>query len=79
MAGTESIHFIVALLSPVFTHITMTKLEALVTTVKKFTDSSDNSIISNVSLIEIIIYYEYLVDSHPAEVNYTNSNQTDSQ
>jgi hypothetical protein len=57
----------------------MTKLEALVTTVKKFTDSSDNSIIPNVSLIEIIIYYEYLVDTHPAEVNYTDSNQTDSQ
>ncbi len=57
----------------------MTKLEALVTTVNKFTDSSDNSIIPNVSLIEIIIYYEYLVDTHPAEVNYTNSNQTDSQ
>jgi hypothetical protein len=55
----------------------MTKLEALVTTVKKFTDSSDNSIIPNVSLIEIIIYYEYLVDTHPAEVNYTNSNQTE--
>jgi hypothetical protein len=57
----------------------MTKLEALVTTVKKFTDSSNNSIIPNVSLIEIIIYYEYLVDTNPAEVKYTESNQTDSQ
>jgi len=57
----------------------MTKLEALVTTVKKFTDSSDNSIILNVSVIDIIIYYEYLVDTNPAEVNYTDSNQTDLQ
>ena len=57
----------------------MTKLEAIVTIVKKFTDSSDNSIIPNVSIIDIIIYYEYLLDTNPAEVKYTESNQTESQ
>ena len=57
----------------------MTRLEALVTTNQKFTDQVNNNIIPNVSIIDIIIYYEYLVDTHPAEVNYTDSNQTDLQ
>ena len=57
----------------------MTKLEAIVTTVKKFRNQSDNTIIPNVSIIDIIIYYEYLLDTNPAEVKYTDSNQPDSQ
>jgi hypothetical protein len=57
----------------------MTKLEALVTTNQKFTDQVNNTIIPNVSIIDIIIYYEYLLDTNPAEVKYTESNQLESQ
>lgn len=57
----------------------MTRLEALVTTNQKFTDQVTNNIIPNVSIIDIIIYYEYLIDTNPAEVKYTESNQLESQ
>ena len=56
----------------------MTRLEALVTTNQKFTDQVTNNIIPNVYIIDIIIYYEYLLDTNPAEVKYTESNETES-
>jgi hypothetical protein len=48
----------------------MTKLEALAATSKRYTNSIDGKVISNASVIGIITYYEYLLDTNPIEVKY---------
>jgi hypothetical protein len=48
----------------------MTKLEALTRTQKKFTNLIDGKVLSNASVIDIIIYYEALVDLKPVKVEY---------
>ena len=48
----------------------MTKLEALTRTQKKFTNLIDGKVLSNASVIDIIIYYEALVDLKPVKIEY---------
>mgnify|MGYP003659901256 CR=1 FL=1 len=48
----------------------MTRLEALAATSKRFTNSIDGKVISRTSVIGIITYYEYLLDTNPIEVKY---------
>ena len=48
----------------------MTKLEALTRTQRKFTNLIDGKVLSNASVIDIIIYYEALVDLKPVKVEY---------
>ena len=48
----------------------MTKLEALTRTQKKFTNLIDGKVLSNASIIDIIIYYEALVDLKPVKIEY---------
>ena len=48
----------------------MTKLEALTRTKKRFTNLIDGKIISKASVIDIIVYYEALVDLKPVKVEY---------
>jgi hypothetical protein len=48
----------------------MTKLEALSLTKKKFTNLLDNNVFNNTSVIDIIIYYEHLLETNSAEFKY---------
>lgn len=48
----------------------MTKLEAMAKTSKTFTNLMDGSVLPSASVIAIINYYEYLLDTNPAEVKY---------
>lgn len=48
----------------------MTKLEALTRTQKRFTNLIDGKVISKASVIDIIVYYEALVDLKPVKVEY---------
>lgn len=51
----------------------MTKLEAIAQTSKKFTNLMDGSVIPSAGVIDIIIYYEHLIDSNPVEVKYMSN------
>jgi len=51
----------------------MTKLEAMAKTSKAFTNLMDGSVLPNASVITIINYYEYLIDSNPVEVKYQSN------
>jgi hypothetical protein len=62
MKLTHFIHFL--------NHVIMTKLEALTRTQKKFTNLIDGKVLSNASVIDIIIYYEALVDLKPVKIEY---------
>ena len=48
----------------------MTKLEAMAQTSKRFTNLMDGSVLPNASVLAIINYYEYLIDTNPVEVKY---------
>jgi hypothetical protein len=48
----------------------MTRLEALAQTQKRFTNLLDRGVIPNTSIIEIITYYEYVLDTNPVEVKH---------
>ena len=48
----------------------MTKLEAMSQTSKRFTNLMDNSVIPSASVLAIINYYEFLIDSNPVEIKY---------
>jgi hypothetical protein len=48
----------------------MTKLEAMAKTSKTFTNLMDGSVLPSASVIAIINYYEYLLDTNPAEIKY---------
>ena len=48
----------------------MTKLEAMVQTSKRFTNLMDGSVLPSASVLAIINYYEFLIDSNPVEVKY---------
>ena len=48
----------------------MTRLEAMAQTSKRFTNLMDNSVIPSASVLAIINYYEFLIDTNPAEVKY---------
>ncbi len=48
----------------------MTRLEAMAQTSKRFTNLMDNSVIPSASVLAIINYYEFLIDSNPVEVKY---------
>jgi hypothetical protein len=51
----------------------MNKLEAIAQTQKRFTNLMDGKVIPSASVIDIIIYYEHLIDSNPAEVKYMSN------
>ena len=48
----------------------MTKLEAMTKTSKRFTNLIDGNVLPSASVMAIINYYEYLIDSNPVEVKY---------
>lgn len=48
----------------------MTKLEAMTQTSKRFTNLMDGSVLPNASILAIINYYEYLIDTSPVEIKY---------
>ena len=51
----------------------MTKLEAMAQTSKRFTNLMDGSVLPSASVLAIINYYEFLIDSNPVEVNYMSN------
>lgn len=53
----------------------MTRLQALAETIKKYTNTIDGNILHNTSVIDIIIYYEYLLETNDAEIKYNHLNQ----
>jgi hypothetical protein len=53
----------------------MTKLQALAETLKKYTNVVDGNIINNIGVIDIIIYYEYLLETNESEIKYNHLNQ----
>jgi hypothetical protein len=48
----------------------MTRLEAMTQTSKRFTNLMDGSVLPSASVLAIINYYEYLIDSNPVEIKY---------
>lgn len=48
----------------------MTRLEALAKTSNRFTNLMDGCVLPNASVIAIIVYYENLIDTNPAEIKY---------
>jgi hypothetical protein len=53
----------------------MTKLQALAETLKKYTNVVDGNILNNTGVIDIIIYYEYLLETNETEIKYNHLNQ----
>lgn len=53
----------------------MTRLKALAETLKKYTNVVDGNILHNTSVIDIIIYYEYLLETNKAEIKYNHLKQ----
>lgn len=53
----------------------MNRLQALAETLKKYTNIIDGNILHNTSVIDIIIYYEYLLETNEAEIKYNHLNQ----
>ena len=53
----------------------MTRLQALAETLKKYTNVVDGNIINNIGVIDIIIYYEYLLETNESEIKYNHLNQ----
>jgi hypothetical protein len=53
----------------------MTKLQALAETLKKYTNVVDGNILNNTGVIDIIIYYEYLLETSDLEIKYNHLNQ----
>lgn len=51
----------------------MTKLEAMAKTSKAFTNLMDGSVLPKATVLDIINYYEYLIDNNPAEVKYQSN------
>ena len=48
----------------------MNRLEAMTQTSKRFTNLMDGSVLPSASVLAIINYYEYLIDSNPVEIKY---------
>jgi hypothetical protein len=48
----------------------MTKLEAMSQTSKRFTNLMDGNVLPSASVLAIINYYEFLIDSNPVEIKY---------
>jgi hypothetical protein len=48
----------------------MNKLEAITRTAKRFTNLIDNGIIPSATVIDIIVYYDNLLDKSKAEIQY---------
>lgn len=51
----------------------MTKLEAIAQTQKRFTNLIDGKVILSASVIDIIIYYENLLETSKAEIKYMSN------
>ncbi len=51
----------------------MTKLEAMSQTSKRFTNLIDGNILPSASVLAIINYYEFLIDSNSAEIKYQSN------
>jgi hypothetical protein len=48
----------------------MTRLEAMSQTSKRFTNLIDGNVLPSASVLAIINYYEFLIDSNSAEIKY---------
>ena len=51
----------------------MTKLEAMSQTSKRFTNLMDGNVLPSASVLAIINYYEFLIDSNSAEIKYQSN------
>lgn len=51
----------------------MTRLEAIAQTSKRFTNLMDGSVVPSANVIDIIIYYEHLIETNKAEVKYMSN------
>ena len=51
----------------------MTRLEAIAQTQKRFTNLMDGKVIPSASVIDIIIYYENLLETSKAEIKYMSN------
>jgi hypothetical protein len=48
----------------------MTKLEALARTSKRFTNTIDDSVLPDSGVVQIIMYYEHLLETNEAQIRY---------
>lgn len=51
----------------------MNRLEAIAQTQKRFTNLMDGKVIPSASVIDIIIYYENLLETSKAEIKYMSN------
>jgi hypothetical protein len=51
----------------------MTKLEALAKTSKRFTNTIDGSVLPNSGVVQIITYYEHLLETNEAQIKYMSN------
>jgi hypothetical protein len=52
----------------------MTKLEALARTSKRFTNTIDGSVLPDSGVVQIIMYYEHLLETNEAQIRYMSGN-----
>jgi hypothetical protein len=51
----------------------MTRLEALARTSKRFTNTIDGSVLSDSGVVQIIMYYEHLLETNEAQIRYMSN------
>ena len=51
----------------------MTKLEALAKTSKRFTNTIDGSVLPDSGVVQIIMYYEHLLETNEAQIRYMSN------
>jgi hypothetical protein len=51
----------------------MTKLEALARTSKRFTNTIDGSVLPDSGVVQIIMYYEHLLETNEAQIKYMSN------
>jgi len=51
----------------------MTKLEALARTSKRFTNTIDGSVLPDSGVVQIIMYYEHLLETNEAQIRYMSN------
>ena len=51
----------------------MNKLEALARTSKRFTNTIDGSVLPDSGVVQIIMYYEHLLETNEAQIRYMSN------
>lgn len=51
----------------------MNKLEALAKTSKRFTNTIDGSVLPDSGVVQIIMYYEHLLETNEAQIKYMSN------